>query len=53
MNTPAQAMIAPSLAESKPQEPLSRPADGRRDQSIDRQTNPTDPKEATDTKPEP
>jgi hypothetical protein len=52
MTTPAEPMNAPSNKKSKPQEPLSPPADGPRDQSIDRPADPSDPKEVTDTKPE-
>jgi hypothetical protein len=52
MKTPAQPMIPPSLAKSKPQERRSRAANDPRDQSIDRKADPSDPKEATDTKPQ-
>jgi hypothetical protein len=53
MTTPAEPMNSPLPEKSRPQEPLSRPADGPRDQSIDRQADPSDPKEVTDTKPKP
>jgi hypothetical protein len=45
-------MIAHSTKKTKPQEPLSRPATNRRDQSIGLQADPNDPKEVTDTKAE-
>jgi hypothetical protein len=39
MKRAPEPMITPASKQSKPQEPLSRPASSRRDQSIDHEHN--------------